>query len=324
MAQTHTAGPRAPRAALRPRGLNHSPSSAAVPTDATALAVAAKIPNAGRKILPKRSAPHRRMQSLILALALTCTSAFVNKPAPAAPAVLKSDPVDDLPAPSGESRYDFKENFCLDLPGALAPMGQWDPAGFTATASPNDIRRYREAETQHGRVAMLAVVGFLVAESFHPLFGDVTGPAIDHLTQVRQEYPAFFEIGALGIGGLEVNRALKGWAFPDDREKVGLLNEDYYPGDVGFDPLGLKPSDPVEFREMATKELQNGRLAMLAAAGFIAQELVNHKPIIETLKLLILLDESEIDKTLGLALPSGDIPTIELELETKAADTFFK
>ena len=67
---------------------------------------------------------------------------------------------------------------------------------------------------------MLAVIGFLVAESWHPLFADVTGPAIDHLTQVRQEYPAFFEIGALVIGGLEVNRALVGWAFPDSREKA--------------------------------------------------------------------------------------------------------
>ena len=110
--------------------------------------------------------------------------------------------------------------FTSDLPGALAPMGQWDPAGFTSQASDNDIRRYREAETQHGRVAMLAVIGFLVAESWHPLFADVTGPAIDHLTQVRQEYPAFFEIGALVIGGLEVNRALVGWAVPDSREKV--------------------------------------------------------------------------------------------------------
>ena len=64
------------------------------------------------------------MQSLILALALTCTSAFVNKPAPAAPAVLKSDPVDDLPAPTGESRYDFKENFCAKRRPVLAKAGR--------------------------------------------------------------------------------------------------------------------------------------------------------------------------------------------------------
>merc|ERR1711871_1807137 len=125
-------------------------------------------------------------------------------------------------------------------------------------------------------------------------------------------------------GLCEAYRISVGWQNPNAPDHVfQALNADYVPGDVGFDPLGLKPTDPAEFREMATKELQHGRLAMLAAAGFIAQELVNHKPILETLKLLVLLDESEVGKNLGLALPSGDIPTIELELETKAADTFF-
>ena len=64
---------------------------------------------------------------------------------------------------------------------------------------------------------------------------------------------------------------------------VGELTENYYPGDIGFDPLGLKPTDPTEFAEMQTKELQNGRLAMLAAMGFILQETVNETPIIENL-----------------------------------------
>lgn len=53
------------------------------------------------------------------------------------------------------------------------------------------------------------------------------------------------------------------------------LKPGYIPGDLGFDPLGLKPEDPAEFREMQTKELQNGRLAMIAAAGFLAQEAVS-------------------------------------------------
>ena len=58
---------------------------------------------------------------------------------------------------------------------------------------------------------------------------------------------------------------------------------DYYPGDIGFDPLGLKPEDPEELNLMITKELQNGRLAMLAAAGFLAQEAVDGKGILEHL-----------------------------------------
>ncbi len=65
--------------------------------------------------------------------------------------------------------------------------------------------------------------------------------------------------------------------------KPGLLRNDYIPGDLKFDPLSLAPSDPAEFLTLQNKELQNGRLAMLAAAGFMAQELVDGKGIFEHL-----------------------------------------
>ena len=34
----------------------------------------------------------------------------------------------------------------------------------------------------------------------------------------------------------------------------------------------MKPTNPAELFEMQNKELQNGRLGMIAAAGFMAQE----------------------------------------------------
>ena len=67
---------------------------------------------------------------------------------------------------------------------------------------------------------------------------------------------------------------LLNYSKPEGSFSFQQLKEDYYPGDVGFDPLGLKPEDPEEFATIQTKELQNGRLAMLGAAGMIAQELV--------------------------------------------------
>ena len=81
----------------------------------------------------------------------------------------------------------------------------------------------------------------------------------------------------------ELQRAKTGWVDPADVkfDQAGALNSDYYPGDIGFDPLGLKPEDPEELDIMITKELQNGRLAMLAAAGFLAQEAVDGKGILE-------------------------------------------
>lgn len=172
------------------------------------------------------------------------------------------------------------------LPGSLAPVGFFDPLGFAAKADESTLKRYREAELTHGRVAMLATVGFLVGEAVEGatyLFnGEVTGPAITHLAQVN---PVFWIFLGAGIAKAETKRAEIGWVEPSNVpfDKPGLLRDTYVPGDLGFDPLGLKPTDATEFALMQTKELQNGRLAMLAAAGFLAQELVDGKGIVEHL-----------------------------------------
>jgi hypothetical protein len=63
--------------------------------------------------------------------------------------------------------------------------------------------------------------------------------------------------------------------------KPDLLRNRYHPGDIGFDPLGLKPKDSEELNTMITKKLQNGRSAMIVAAGFLAQEAVDGKGILE-------------------------------------------
>jgi len=60
------------------------------------------------------------------------------------------------------------------------------------------------------------------------------------------------------------------------------LRENYYPGDIGFGS-GFKPTDAKDFANLQTKELQNGRLAMLAAAGMCAQEQINGVGILENL-----------------------------------------
>ena len=172
------------------------------------------------------------------------------------------------------------------IPGALAPVGVFDPLGFGAKADEATLKRYREAELTHGRVAMLATVGFLVGEKVEGssfLFdASIKGPAISHLAQVP---PLFWAFLIMGIGAAEQTRAEIGWVDPADVpvDRPGLLRDDYVPGDLGFDPLGLKPSDPAAFETMQNKELQNGRLAMLAAAGFMAQELADGKGILEHL-----------------------------------------
>jgi hypothetical protein len=168
-----------------------------------------------------------------------------------------------------------------DMPGSLAPMGFFDPVGFAERAGELELKRYREAEITHGRVAMLAVVGFLVGEKVEGssfLFdSQVGGPAISHLAQIP---PAFFVVLTAFIGAAELKRASIGWEEPG-AETLFTLRDEYTPGDIGFDPIGLKPDNAKDFKIIQTKELQNGRLAMLAVAGFVAQELVDGKGILE-------------------------------------------
>merc|ERR1719183_3040107 len=188
-------------------------------------------------------------------------------------------------APAPISRQTaLQSDFCAGLPGALDPVGEFDPFGFTEGKTDAVLKRYREAELTHGRVSMLAFVGFLVGEKVEGssfLFdSQISGPAINHFAQVPQP---FWEILVLTIGVSETYRAQVGWKNPQDTqgEEGFQLRDEYTPGDLAWDPLGLAPEDPQEFSEMQTKELQHGRLAMLATAGFVAQELTDGKGILE-------------------------------------------
>merc|ERR1719421_2562382 len=169
-----------------------------------------------------------------------------------------------------------QSEFAYGLPGSIAPAGEFDPAGFLEGASKSEVYRWREAELTHGRVGMLASAGFLVQEGFHPLFSADNGPAIQQIPKLP---PALWVAMSIGIGICESLRIQKGWANPyegpERSQNEFQLKPGYTPGDLGFDPLGLAPEDPAEFRLMQERELSHGRLAMLAAAGFLAQEAVS-------------------------------------------------
>merc|ERR1719409_2637092 len=195
---------------------------------------------------------------------LSLASSSLSFAAPRAPA----------PAMQAPAAAAAKAEFCYGLPGNIAPAGEFDPANLLAGQSKAEVMRLREAEITHGRVGMLASAGFLVQENFHPLFTGDNGPAIEQIPQLP---PWLWFVMTLGIGIAESVRIQRGWSSPyeldaEGRNKIQTLKDDYYPGDLGFDPLGLAPDDPAEFRIMQEKELSHGRLAMLAAAGFIAQE----------------------------------------------------
>ena len=127
----------------------------------------------------------------------------------------------------------------------------------------------REAEIKHARLAMLAAAGWPMAELLNPWSLQATGGRVPSLFNGHifdLPFGPFLILAALGTAYLECITL-------DNVE--GLTPTDYVPGDLGFDPLGLKPEDPEEFRLMQEKELSHCRLAMIAAAGFLAQEAVS-------------------------------------------------
>merc|ERR1712193_261930 len=114
--------------------------------------------------------------------------------------------------------------------------------------------------------------------NFHPLFGgDIDVPAYlaFQQTPLQTFWPAV--VFAIAIPEIFSVFSFKTPALFAEKGKEGgmpwEIRSDFTSGDLGFDPLGLKPTDPAELKEMQTKELQNGRLGMIAAAGMIVQEL---------------------------------------------------
>merc|ERR1712048_414510 len=156
-----------------------------------------------------------------------------------------------------------------DLKGAYPPLGFWDPAGLSTDISPGRLAYYREAELKHGRVCMSSTLGILVAEKYHPLFGgEVDVPAVGMLKSVELTYfwPALLALA----GGVEL---IKGFERFEITEEGRVLKDGLIPGDIGYDPLGIKDTFSEE-DDIEGKELLNGRLAMVSLLGIISQELV--------------------------------------------------
>merc|ERR1719390_497622 len=162
------------------------------------------------------------------------------------------------------------------LPGVTEPLGFWDPLGFCSDEKLTEgkLKFYREVELKHGRVGMLAALGFVVGENFHPLFGgNIDAPAYLAFQQTPLE--TFWPLVVLTIAIPEIYSvftfetvgANDSRGNPTPQGQPWAIRADHESGDLGFDPLGLKPTDPAELKEMQTKELNNGRLAMIAAAG---------------------------------------------------------
>ena len=160
-------------------------------------------------------------------------------------------------------RGDVAVLFILQLDG-MAGNYEFDPLGFSEY---NDVKWMREAELKNGRVAMLAVVGWLVTSAGIHL------PSETGLYSVTNPIDAFFHVGPSVMGqifcfcGALESLAHKGKMAPDN-----MFDDGRKPGNFGAfaPPLGGK-----DMADMEVKELKNGRLAMIAMGGLVHQQIID-------------------------------------------------
>jgi len=213
------------------------------------------------------------MKLAILASILGSAAAF----APAARSAVRTSALQDAdaavedapPAVVMSAALPFLEK-PANLEGYVGDFG-FDPLRFSDFV-PMDF--LREAELKHGRQAMLAWTGFCAVDMGFKIYP--FPEAYEGLTSVTA-HDALIEQGAMSqlflwIGLAEVvsSVALVQMLFEDSGRK---------PGDYGLDPVGfLKGKSDEEVAEMELKELQNGRLAMMAFSGVVTQAVLTQGP----------------------------------------------
>mmetsp|Transcript_19702 Transcript_19702/g.19802 ORF Transcript_19702/g.19802 Transcript_19702/m.19802 type:complete len:222 (-) Transcript_19702:48-713(-) len=154
-----------------------------------------------------------------------------------------------------------------NLDGSLAGDVGFDPLGFSDYY---DVKFLREAELKHGRICMLAALGWVFPEFYHIPSPDGVFSETNPLAAVSK-IPTFGLIQiVLGIAVLEAISWNKIYMTPERPA-----------GDFGFDPLGLGKGSARARMELA--EVKNGRLAMIAVGGFIHQALLTGKGVIAQL-----------------------------------------
>ena len=158
------------------------------------------------------------------------------------------------PAQQGAMKSSTALNVDLsEKPGALLPVGYFDPYRLANDEATFD--KYRVNEIKHGRVAMLAVVGYVVPEFYR--FGFDIAPGLP-----CSEVPN-------GVAALEAIPSL-GWA----QMFFAIGAVDYY-GFLGDFDIG-KPAFPDDvMKKRETQEVQNGRLAMLAILELLRHDSQN-------------------------------------------------
>jgi hypothetical protein len=159
------------------------------------------------------------------------------------------------------------------IPDAKGEGGFFDPLGLSVGKDAATLKWYRAAELKHGRVSMLATLGVIVQGLDTKIirgFPVTETNEFSALSKVYYENPSALIQIILSIAAIEVLCA--------SIEKQGIYSR---AGDFGWDPANIRPKTEEKLDVMQTKELKNGRLAMLSIAGMAYQAFLTGQGTVE-------------------------------------------
>lgn len=164
------------------------------------------------------------------------------------------------------------------LEGSSAPLGIWDPLKLSEFGTEKTLKWYRAAEIKHSRVAMAASVGWIINEMGITFPGDVAkGVSFKSLGTGIEAWKALPNAGKfqiiLFLGAIEINIEQQKPHYTMADVKIGSIE----PFDWKFfDPAGFTSTISDSKKErLRLVELNNGRLAMIAVAGFFAASYID-------------------------------------------------
>merc|ERR1712039_959076 len=148
--------------------------------------------------------------------------------------------------------------------GVQAPVGFWDPVGFTTDGSVENFNRRRQTELKHGRISMLATMGYITPELTGKFPGYLSPSMGLKFADIPNGLAALSKVPSLGWAQVVAYCGFCELSAGSDDWKTGT------PGDYGFKVL--TSSDPVEKQKKLAAEIASGRLAMMAIIGMFFQD----------------------------------------------------
>ena len=147
--------------------------------------------------------------------------------------------------------------------GVQAPVGFWDPAGLSSDGSVEDFKRRRQTELKHGRISMLATMGYITPEITGKFPGYLSPSAGLKFADVPNGLAAISKVPAAGWGQI---LAYMAFCEVSQDQSAGTPAA---AGDFGWKLI--TSTDPEVKKTKLNAELANGRLAMMAIIGMFFQ-----------------------------------------------------